>query len=39
LYKPLRNSFSLNSSLGRTMNKIVLTYPSRLDYCTVIGFK
>jgi SAM-dependent methyltransferase len=39
LYKPLRNLFSLNSSLGKIMNKIVLTYPSTLDYCTVIGFK
>jgi 2-polyprenyl-3-methyl-5-hydroxy-6-metoxy-1,4-benzoquinol methylase len=39
LYKPLGNSFSLSSSLGRIMNKIVLTYPSTLDYCTVIGFK
>ena len=39
LYKPLRNLFSLNSSLGKIMNKIVLPYPSRLDYCTVIGFK
>lgn len=39
LYKPLRNLFSLNSSLGRIMNKIVLPYPSTLDYCTVIGFK
>jgi len=39
LYKPLRNLFSLNSSLGKIMNKIVLPYPSTLDYCTVIGFK
>lgn len=39
LYKPLRNLFSLGSTLGRVMNKIVLTYPSTLDNCTVIGFK
>jgi 2-polyprenyl-3-methyl-5-hydroxy-6-metoxy-1,4-benzoquinol methylase len=39
LYRPLSNLFSLNSILGRVMNKIVLTYPSTLDYCTVIGFK
>ena len=39
LYKPLRNLFSLNSNLGRIMNKILLPYPSTLDYCTVIGFK
>ncbi|HXZ29574.1 MAG TPA: class I SAM-dependent methyltransferase [Dehalococcoidia bacterium] len=39
LYKPLRNLFSLNSGLGRIMSKIVLTYPSTLDYCTLIGFK
>jgi len=39
LYKPLRNLFSLNSGLGRIMNKIMLTYRSTLDYCTVIGFK
>ncbi len=39
LYKPLRNLFSLNSRLGKIMNKIVLTYSSTLDNCTVIGFK
>jgi 2-polyprenyl-3-methyl-5-hydroxy-6-metoxy-1,4-benzoquinol methylase len=39
LYKPLGNCFSLSSSLGKIMNKVVLTYPSTLDYCTVIGFK
>jgi len=39
LYKPFRNSVSLNSGLGRIMNRIVLTYPSTLDYTTVIGFK
>lgn len=39
LYKPLRNLLSLNSSLGKIMNKIVLTYSSTLDNCTVIGFK
>jgi len=39
LYKPLGNLFSLNSGLGRIMNKIMLTYRSTLDYCTVIGFK
>ena len=39
LYKPLGNLVSVNSSLGKTMNKIMLTFPSRLDYCTVIGFK
>ena len=39
LYKPLRNSFSLNSNLGKIMNRMVLTYPSTLDYCTVIGSK
>ena len=39
LYKPLRDLFSLNSTLGKIMNKIVLTYSSTLDNCTVIGFK
>jgi len=39
LYKPLRNLVSVNSSLGKMTNKIVLTFPSRLDYCTLIGFK
>ena len=39
LYKPLGNLFSLNSGLGKILNKIVLKYPSTLDYCTVIGFK
>jgi 2-polyprenyl-3-methyl-5-hydroxy-6-metoxy-1,4-benzoquinol methylase len=39
LYKPLRNLFSLNFTLGKIMNKIVLTYSSTLDNCTVIGFK
>jgi len=39
LYRPLRNLFSLNSGLGKIMNKIVLTYSSTLDNCTVIGFK
>ena len=39
LYKPLRNLFSLNSTSGEIMNKIVLTYSSTRDNCTVIGFK
>ncbi len=39
LYRPLGSLFSLNSMLGRVMNRIVLTYPSTLDNCTVIGFK
>ena len=39
LYKPLRNLFSLNSTSGKIMNKIVLTYSSTRDNCTVIGFK
>jgi 2-polyprenyl-3-methyl-5-hydroxy-6-metoxy-1,4-benzoquinol methylase len=39
LYKPLGSLVSANSILGKIMNKVVLTFPSILDYCTVIGFK
>jgi 2-polyprenyl-3-methyl-5-hydroxy-6-metoxy-1,4-benzoquinol methylase len=39
LYEPLRGLFGPGSILGRAMNKMMLTYSSRLDNCTMIGFK
>jgi 2-polyprenyl-3-methyl-5-hydroxy-6-metoxy-1,4-benzoquinol methylase len=39
IYEPLKALFQPSSILGKIMNKIVLSYPSRLDNCTVAGFK
>ncbi|MFU8795797.1 MAG: class I SAM-dependent methyltransferase [Dehalococcoidia bacterium] len=39
LYEPLRALVEADSILGRGLNKIMLAYPSRLDNCTVVGFK
>jgi len=39
LYERAKTLFHPNSTSGRIMNKLILVYPSRLDNCTVIGFK
>ena len=39
IYKPLKALCYPSSIIGKIMNKMVLIYPSRLDNCTVIGFK
>ena len=39
LYKPLKDLFHPSSILGKVMHKMMLAYPSKLDNCTVIGFK
>jgi len=39
IYEPLKALFHPSSILGKIMNKIVLPYPSRLDNCTMTGFK
>lgn len=39
LYEPLRDLVDPGSVLGRGLNSIMLAYPSRLDNCTVVGFK
>ncbi len=39
LYEPLRSLVGTGSVLGRGLNSILLTYPSRLDNCTVVSFK
>lgn len=39
LYEPLKDLFYPSSILGKVMNKIMLVYPSKLDNCTIIGFK
>jgi 2-polyprenyl-3-methyl-5-hydroxy-6-metoxy-1,4-benzoquinol methylase len=39
LYEALRHLFQPTCLLGRGMNRVTLTYPSKLDNCTVIGFK
>lgn len=39
LYEPLRGLVGPNSILGRGMNRMALAYSSRLDNCTMIGFK
>jgi len=39
LYQPLRALLYPHSILGKIMDKMVLVYPSRLNYSTVIGFK
>lgn len=39
LYKALRHLSEPASLLVRGMNRVTLTYPSKLDNCTIIGFK
>ena len=39
LYELLKDLFYPSSILGKVLNKIMLTYSSKLDNCTVIGFK
>ncbi len=39
LYEPLKDSFHPSSVLGKVMHKVKFAYPSKLDNCTVIGFK
>jgi 2-polyprenyl-3-methyl-5-hydroxy-6-metoxy-1,4-benzoquinol methylase len=39
LYERAKGLFYPGSTSGRMMNKLILVYPSRLDNCTVIGFK
>jgi len=39
LYEPLKDLFHPSSMLGKVMNKMMLAYSSKLDNCTVIGFK
>jgi 2-polyprenyl-3-methyl-5-hydroxy-6-metoxy-1,4-benzoquinol methylase len=39
LYERAKGLFHPGSTSGRMMNKLILVYPSRLDNCTVIGFK
>ncbi len=39
VYEPLRDLFGPGSGLGRGLNRMTLAYPSRLDNCTIVGFK
>lgn len=39
LHQPLKKVFSLDSPVGRVLNSVILGYPSKLDNCTVLGFK
>jgi len=39
LYEPLKDLFYPSYMLGKILNKMILTYSSKLDNCTVIGFK
>jgi 2-polyprenyl-3-methyl-5-hydroxy-6-metoxy-1,4-benzoquinol methylase len=39
VYERAKTLFHPSSTSGRIMNKLILVYPSRLDNCTVIGFK
>jgi 2-polyprenyl-3-methyl-5-hydroxy-6-metoxy-1,4-benzoquinol methylase len=39
VYERANGLFHLSSVSGKIMNKMTLAYPSRLDNCTVIGFK
>lgn len=39
IYERAKDVFHRNSTSGKIMNKLILVYPSRLDSCTVIGFK
>jgi 2-polyprenyl-3-methyl-5-hydroxy-6-metoxy-1,4-benzoquinol methylase len=39
MYERTKGLFHPSSTSGKIMNKLILVYPSRLDNCTVIGFK
>ena len=39
VYERAKALFHPSSTSGKIMNKLTLVYPSRLDNCTVIGFK
>jgi len=39
IYEPLKALFHPSTISGKIMNKLVLPYPSRLDNCTMTGFK
>jgi 2-polyprenyl-3-methyl-5-hydroxy-6-metoxy-1,4-benzoquinol methylase len=39
IYERAKGVFHHKSTSGKIMNKLILVYPSRLDNCTVIGFK
>ena len=39
VYEHMKDLFSSSSIFGRTISKMRIIYPSRLDACTVIGFK
>jgi 2-polyprenyl-3-methyl-5-hydroxy-6-metoxy-1,4-benzoquinol methylase len=39
MYERAKGLFHPSSTSGKIMNKLILVYPSRLDNCTVIGFK
>jgi 2-polyprenyl-3-methyl-5-hydroxy-6-metoxy-1,4-benzoquinol methylase len=39
VYERAKGLFHPSSTSGKIMNKLILVYPSRLDNCTVIGFK
>jgi 2-polyprenyl-3-methyl-5-hydroxy-6-metoxy-1,4-benzoquinol methylase len=39
VYERAKGLFHPSSTSGKIMNKLTLAYPSRLDNCTVIGFK
>jgi len=39
LYQPLRSLLYPGSILGKIMDKVMVFYPSRLNYSTLIGFK
>ncbi len=39
MYERIKGIFHHNSTSGKIMNKLILVYTSRLDNCTVIGFK
>ena len=39
LYEPLRGLLHPSSILGKATNKMMFAYSSRLDNCTIVGFK
>jgi hypothetical protein len=39
MYERAKGRFYPSSTSGRIMSKLTLAYSSRLDNCTVIGFK
>lgn len=39
LHKRLRRFLQADTALGRAMTRMVLAYPARLNYSTVVGFK